>query len=111
MLSFLGRPSMGVRGKRLWAHGCRTRNTTTSEESPPCMRPRGHGSDVNRLLLGRQQSVHGSRHRLHVDLRAGAQVSRGGAGARGGVMPVKPRPQQGPEEGRGLQEEQRPQSF
>lgn len=84
MLSFLGRPSVRVGGKRLWAHRCRTRNTTTSEESPPCMRPRGRGSDVNRLLLGRQQSVHGSWHRLHVDLRAGARVSRGWGREAGG---------------------------
>jgi hypothetical protein len=30
----------------------------------------GAHSDVNGLLLGRQQSVHGCWHRLHVDLRA-----------------------------------------
>lgn len=30
--------------------------------------PRPCGSDVNGLLLGRQQSVHGCWHRLHVDL-------------------------------------------
>lgn len=28
----------------------------------------GARSDVDRLLLGRQQPVHGGRHRLHVDL-------------------------------------------
>lgn len=39
--------------------------------------PRRCGSDVNGLLLGRQQSVHGCWHRLHVDLRAESHVSRG----------------------------------
>lgn len=45
----------------------------------------GAASDVHGLLLGRQQSVHGSRHRLHVNLRAEADVSRrGGSGPRAG---------------------------
>lgn len=35
------------------------------------MPPRGAASDVDGLLLGCQQSVHGSRHRLHVDLPHG----------------------------------------
>lgn len=39
--------------------------------------PRRCGSDVNGLLLRRQQSVHGCRHRLHVDLRAEGHVSWG----------------------------------
>ena len=41
------------------------------------MPPRGAASDVDGLLLGCQQSVHGSRHRLHVDLRAETHVSGG----------------------------------
>lgn len=48
-------------------------------------------SDVNGLLLGRQQSVHGSRHRLHVDLRAGGHVSGPGAGV-GAVWALSPWP-------------------
>lgn len=43
-------------------------------------------SDVHGLLLGRQQSVHGSRHRLHVNLRAETHVS----GAEGGCVGTAP---------------------
>ena len=45
----------------------------------------GTASDVNGLLLGRQQSVHGSRHRLHVNLRAETSISRPEAAGWGGV--------------------------
>ena len=48
------------------------------------MPPRGAASDVDGLLLGCQQSVHGSRHRLHVDLQAETHVSSG-PGLRGCV--------------------------
>lgn len=78
--SFCVKPSAGYeRGMSQWAHRCSTRNTTTSEESPPCMLPGGGGmaSDVDGLFLGRQQSVHGSRHRLHVNLRAKTHFSGG----------------------------------
>lgn len=51
----------------------------------------GAASDVHGLLLGRQQSVHGSRHRLHVNLRAEADASRGGgSGAQGLGRAVPP---------------------
>lgn len=43
------------------------------------MLPGGGGvaSDVDGLFLGRQQPVHGSRHRLHVNLRAETHFSGG----------------------------------
>lgn len=43
--------------------------------------PQRCGSDVNGLLLGRQQSVHGCWHCLHVDLRVESHVSWGWSGA------------------------------
>lgn len=39
------------------------------------MPPRSAASDVDGLLLGCQQSVHGSWHRLHVDLQAETHIS------------------------------------
>ena len=44
----------------------------------------GVASDVDGLFLGRQQSVHGSRHSLHVNLRAETHFS-GGTEAAGAV--------------------------
>lgn len=70
---------LGMRGKCL--SGC----TDAARETQPWVRTALHArcqaggadSDVNGLLLGRQQSVHGSRHGLHVDLRAEVHVIRG----------------------------------
>lgn len=51
------------------------------------MPPGRRASDVDGLLLGREQSVHGGRHRLHVDLRADTHVSgRWGSGATVGTV-------------------------
>ena len=50
----------------------------------------GAASDVHGLLLGRQQSVHGSRHRLHVNLRAEAHTNAhwGSGGCVGTAVPL-----------------------
>lgn len=50
----------------------------------------GAASDVHGLLLRRQQSVHGRRHRLHVDLGAGRRVRGPEAGGCGGIDPCGP---------------------
>lgn len=120
-------PVLGVRGTSQWAHRCRTRNTT-SEGSPPCKPPAGAASDVQGLLLRRQKSVHGRRHRLHVDLGVGRCVRGPEAGGCGGIdlcgpgwggaaplttggfeEPPTPTPQQGPDPG--LLEERNPRAF
>lgn len=74
---------LGMRRKCLSGH------TDAARETQPRVRrvlharhqALGAASDVNGLLLGRQQSVHGSRHCLHVNLRTEHMLS--GAEAQG----------------------------